>query len=62
VNYANQMVINSSNEYAEWELLLAAGVATARVKFDVIEDQREREKREKERKARVVAWLRRSRW
>jgi len=50
--------MNTPNGNSCW----AAGVATARVKFDVIEDQREREKREKERKARGVAWLRRSRW
>jgi len=50
--------MNTPNGNSFW----AAGVATARVKFDVIEDQREREKQEKERKARVVAWLRRSRW
>ena len=39
------------------------GVA-ARLKVEMIDEQREREKREKEDKKpqRVIAWLRRSRW
>ena len=51
--------MNTPNASASW----VATAATARVKYDVIEEQREREKREKERKTqRVIAWLRRSRW